>query len=258
MSDPWNFTGKVALPGQSGDTTTLVEESTFAISSRGGDLTAPGPQGLFVRDTRILSRFELLVNGERPEPLAAAGEEPFSAVFVTRLQPRPGRADSTLMVFRARYVGQGMREDLVIRNFADEATFCSVELFFDSDFADLFAVKEGRRAELEGDITREPGRDQVEVTYRRGTVHRGVVLRFSPAPTKLGADIATFEVIVPARGEWRACIEVHPVIEGKVIDPRYLCGQPVERGAPSERLAKWRRQVPQVDTDHEALGSVLA
>jgi glycogen debranching enzyme len=258
VSDPWNFTGKVAHTGQGGETTTLVEESTFAISSRAGDLSGPGPQGLFVRDTRILSRFELLVNGERPEPLAATGEEPFSAVFVTRLQPRPGRADSTLMVFRARYVGQGMREDLTIRNFADEATFCSVELFFDSDFADLFAVKEGRRAELEGDITRDLGRDQVELTYRRGTVHRGVVLRFSPAPTKLGADIATFEAIVPARGEWRACIEVHPVIEGKVIDPRYLCGQPIERGAPSERLAKWRRQVPQVDTDHEALGAVLA
>jgi glycogen debranching enzyme len=258
MSDPWSGAGRVAVLGDGGAAVTLVEESTFTISSRAGDVLSGTPQGLFVRDTRILSRFELLVNGQHPEPLAAVGEEPFSATFVTRTQPRPGRADSTLMVFRSRYVGQGMREDIVVRNFADEATFCQVEIFVDSDFADLFAVKEGRRAELEGDITREPRQDSLEFAYRRGTVSRGVVLRFSPTPAKVGEDVVGFEAIVPARGEWRACVEVHPVIEGRVIDPRYLCGQPVERAAPAERLAKWRRQVPQVETDHETLGAILA
>ncbi len=258
MSDPWTYTGQVPLTGQGGGVVTLVDESTFTISHGSGDVSGHGPQGLFVRDTRILSRFELLVNGEHPEPLQAVADEPFSAVFVTRLQPKPGRADSTLMVFRSRYVGQGMREDFKIRNFADEATFVSVELRVDSDFADLFAVKEGRVSQLEGEVAREMTRDQIELTYRRGNVNRGVQLRFSPTPTKMAEDIVTFEAIVPARGEWQACVEVHPVIEGKVIDPRYLCGQPVERGAPSERLAKWRRQVPQVETDHESLTGVLA
>ncbi|HAM01491.1 MAG TPA: amylo-alpha-1,6-glucosidase [Acidimicrobiaceae bacterium] len=258
MADPWTYSGKVTAIGQGGDAVTLVEESTFAISGRGGDISPGGSaQGLFVRDTRILSRLELLVNSEHPEPLAALGDEPFSATFVTRSNPRPGRADSTLMVVRSRYVGQGMREDVKIRNFGDEATFCSLEIFVDSDFADLFAVKEGRRSAVEGDISREPHRDRLEISYRRGTVSRGVELQFSPLPAKVGEDVVTFEAIVPARGEWQACIEVHPVIEGKVIDPRYLCGQPVERAAPAERLAKWRRQVPQVETDYEALGAVL-
>ncbi len=31
------------------------------------------------------------------------------------------------MVFRHRHVGQGMREELVLRNFGDEATACTVE-----------------------------------------------------------------------------------------------------------------------------------
>ena len=48
------------------------------------------------------------------------------------------------MVFRSRYVGQGMREDLTIRNFADEPALCAIEMFVGADFADLFAVKEGR------------------------------------------------------------------------------------------------------------------
>ncbi|HXW32170.1 MAG TPA: glycogen debranching N-terminal domain-containing protein [Acidimicrobiales bacterium] len=258
MSDPWNYAEAVAVLGDGGGAVTLVDESTFTISNRTGDIVSGTPQGLFVRDTRILSRFELLVNGQHAESLAAVADEPFSATFVARTEPRPGHADSTLMVFRSRYVGQGMREDIVVRNFADEATFCELEFFVDSDFADLFAVKERRPAELEGEITREPRKDSLELAYRRGTVSRGVALQFTPVPAKVGENIVVFEAIVPARGEWRACVEVHPVIEGKVIDPRYLCGQPVERAAPAERLAKWRRQVPQVESDYEDLGGVLA
>ena len=68
-----------------------------------------------MRDTRILSRLELRVNGARPEALAVISDDPFSATFVVAVpDPDPGVADSTLMVFRRRYVGQGMREDLVV------------------------------------------------------------------------------------------------------------------------------------------------
>jgi glycogen debranching enzyme len=257
MSDPWNPSGRVTLLDRSMAVVTLVDESTFAISGQVGDIVAGSAQGLFVRDTRILSRLELRVNEGRPEALAAVSEDPFSATFVSQVQPAPGRTDSTLMVFRSRYVGQGMREDLTIRNFANEPTYCSLELFIDSDFADLFAVKEGRPGDRDGEINRSAGVDYLELSYRRGGVSRGTVVQFSPDPTKVGEDLVSFDVIIPARGEWRGCVEVHPVIDGKAIDPRYRCGQPVERATPAERLAKWRRQVPQVQTDHEGLRAVL-
>ncbi len=258
MSEPWTTPGAFSVIDQPGGDVTLVDESTFAISSPVGDMVPSSAQGLFVRDTRILSRFELRVNAGRPETLTAVTGDPFSATFVSQVQPRPGRADATLMVFRSRYVGQGMREDIVIRNYGDEPTFCLVELFLDADFADLFAVKEGRARDPDGAISRAVHDESVELSYRRGTVNRGTVLRFSPAPSNLGEDLVSFDVIVPARGEWNACVEVHPVIEGRAIDPRYRCGQPVEHAAPAERLARWRSQVPQVETDHEGLRAALA
>jgi len=137
MSESWTYSGKVAALDSTSAVVTLVDESTFAISVLAGDMLSGTAQGLFVRDTRIVSRFELRVNGARPESLSAITEDPFSATFVSRCQPPPGRADSTLMVFRSRHVGQGMREDISVRNFGDEPTFCSVELFVDSDFADM-------------------------------------------------------------------------------------------------------------------------
>ena len=84
MSDPWNYSGQVAAIGEPGGSITLVDESTFAISGTSGDIVVGGSQGLFVRDTRVLSRLELRVNGARTEPLSAVANDPFSATFVSR------------------------------------------------------------------------------------------------------------------------------------------------------------------------------
>ncbi|MDQ3756693.1 MAG: amylo-alpha-1,6-glucosidase, partial [Actinomycetota bacterium] len=235
---------------------TLVEGSAFAISARSGDMVRGSPHGLFFRDTRFLSRFELRVNGAQPEPLAADTTDPFSAVFVARTRPRPGRADSTLMVFRYRYIGRGMREDLVIRNFGDEPAFCSLELDIEADFADLFEVKEGRPGPG-GAHTIEDADGEIVFGYRRGTIRRGARVAFSQ-PAQLAGELAVFEVIVPAHGQWETCVQLTPVIDGEAIEPRYQCGQPVERATPMERLAKWRRQMPLVDTDHDSLRLVVA
>ena len=102
-----------------------------------------------------------------------------------------------------RYVGQGMREDLVIRNFGDEPTFCSVELFVDADFADLFAVKEGRV----GDVRRrdhhgeQPATDQLDVLPTGGARSTAGWSSTSPRPPAVVADdLVSFEAIVPAHG----------------------------------------------------------
>jgi glycogen debranching enzyme len=278
VTTPWTFSGKAASIGGASGSVTLVDESTFAISDQAGDIVAGHTHGLFVRDTRILSRLELRIDGERLEALAAVSTDPFTSTFVSRCYPAPGRADSTLMVFRTRYVGQGMREDIELRNFAEEPTVCVVEGFIDADFANLFAVKEGRAGvDPDGEITRQVDGSSLSLSFRRGATSRGVLLRFHslghgstdpeheadvngvPGPVlTLSEDHVSAEVVVPARGSWQACVEVVPVIESMPIAPRYLCGQPVERAAPSERLAQWRQRMPQVTTDHEGLRSVVA
>ncbi len=267
MADPWNFAGPVPRLDSTAGVVTLVDESTFAISGGAGDIS-DGAQGLFFRDTRILSRFEVLVNGVRTEPLAAVTDNPFSSSFVSRCQPPPGMADSTLMVFRSRYVGRGMREDLSIRNFADEPASCTVDLLLGCDFADLFAVKEGRvdadaangavRTSLHrpagGGAPDEP--TTMTYSHARSGVNRGMEIRFHQ-PTRVADDVVTFVVEVPARGEWSTCIEFAPVIDDVPFDPRYRCNEPVDLAAPSERLAQWRRLVPQVETDHPGLKGVI-
>ena len=60
MTEPWS-SGDLP-PGQGAcSPVTLIEGSTFCISEPGGDIVPDRSQGLFVRDTRVLSRWELTV-----------------------------------------------------------------------------------------------------------------------------------------------------------------------------------------------------
>src|SRR3954453_5471297 len=96
-----------------GGAVTLVEGSSFCICTPGGDLNGAGPHGVFFRDTRILSRWDLRVDGETPEPLAAMTPEPYRGTFLGRLPRRTGQTDTNLLVQRDRRVtvhgtGQGV------------------------------------------------------------------------------------------------------------------------------------------------------
>jgi glycogen debranching enzyme len=256
MTDPWNFAGESTSLSQVGGTLTLVEGSSFCISGRSGDMVPGSPHGLFFQDTRFLSRLQVEVNDVSPEPLAAAIPEPFSAVVAARARPTPGKADSHLMVFRSRWIGRGMREDIEVRNFGDEPAYCSLVVKVDTDFANLFEVKEGR-ATAPGDRSVEANPRSITYRTQKGTVRRGVHLEFGEGAIIAGERV-TFEVIVPASGSWSTCIQVAPIIDEEPIEPRYKCGEPVDRSTPVQRLARWRQQIPILQTDHEDLREVVS
>jgi glycogen debranching enzyme len=254
MAQPWTMTASASLSGDRG-LVTLVEGPAFSISLPSGDMLPGFPHGVFYRDTRFLSELRLRVNDRWPETLAATTTDPFSATFVLQDQPRPGLADSHLMVFRNRYVGRGMREDITVRNYGLEPAFCGLELMVAADFADLFEVKEGR-VEKAGELSVRVENQGLLWTYERGQFRRGVRLDLSE-PATLSQTDATFEVIVPPGGEWSVCLQLTPIIDDEPVTPRYLCGRAVERSTPVARLAAWRRLLPAIETGDESFTALL-
>jgi len=243
VSQPWTTNASATLGGD-GAGVTLVEGTAFAISLASGDMVPGFPHGVFYRDTRFLSELRLRVNDQWPEPLRAAATDPFSAEFVLRDPPRAGLADSHLMVFRSRYVGRGMREDVVVRNYGVEPAYCSLEFMLGADFADLFQVKEGH-IETVGDLSAHVEERRVTWSYRRGRLSRGAHLDFSKPP-QLSPIHAVFEVIVPPDDEWDVCLQLTPIIEHEDVEPRYPCGAVVTRTVPAQRLEQWRRHMATV------------
>ncbi|MCU4184260.1 hypothetical protein K6U06_07795 [Acidiferrimicrobium sp. IK] len=255
MADPWS-SQESAPVGAATERVTLVEGSAFLICAQNGDLTPESPEGFFFRDSRFLSRWTLEVNGERPEALATDSPEPYAATFVARTRPRPGRADSNLMVVRHRYVGRGVREDLLVRNFSEEPAYCSVRIAYGADFADLFEVKEARVVAGAG----RPGaqEDQSLVfRHRHGSHTRSMRVSVS-RPAKFDGDELRWEVIIPSKADWTLCQQFVCAIDDEEVEPRWVCGQPIGRAKPAERMAQWRRSVPVVDTDNEGLRAVVA
>src|SRR6059058_3418100 len=105
-------------------TVTLVEGSSFCISAPNGDMHAELPHGVFVHDTRILSRWILAVNGQPLESLAAETREPYRALFVGRVPRSDGYADTPLIVQRLREVGAGIVEVITVRNYSSNPAEC--------------------------------------------------------------------------------------------------------------------------------------
>jgi glycogen debranching enzyme len=231
---------------------TLVEGSTFCISGRTGDVAADSPQGLFFRDTRILSQWRLRVNGEAPQVLAVVPDEPYRRTFVSRVASTGPTSD--LLLERVRFVGEGMREDIRLRNLSGAPVAATVFLEVGADFADLFAVKESRVVPR-GEVSTSCEEDTLSIGFRDGEQRRGV--RVHAEGAHAGRDRLEFAVGIPSRGEWRTSILVNPSIDGEEITPTFPVGLSLEEAPPARRLRAWREGSPYVETDNHQLRRTL-
>ena len=237
MSENWAFGGSPS-PLDQGGVTTILQGSSFSISEANGDLHPGAAEGLFVRDIRFLSRWELRVDGHPVEGLAVNRPQAFTATFVCRGTPPEGQADSALLVLRRRTVGDGLREVLELHNLGGETIARSVTLLVDADFADIFEVKENRVPHRSDETTTLPDGDGLRVHYRWMGRHLGVAVTADPRPSSSSGGVLTFDVVLPPRQVWQVRLEVHPLLDGDDgSNPPDL-----DDSAAVERLDRWRRQ----------------
>ncbi|MDA8371884.1 MAG: amylo-alpha-1,6-glucosidase [Nocardiopsaceae bacterium] len=250
----WNIDAESAGVGVGA--VTLVEGPSFAISATDGDMSAARPHGVFHNDTRIVSRWDLRVDDEPLEPLAAMmHEQPYRATFIARVKRRSGRTEGALLVERERRVGTGLREDITLRNLSGEPVGCTITLTVEADFADLFEVKEGRVRYRGEHSSRVEGTRLLMDRQWRGR-RRGVAVQADGA-TSVTRDLIVFRTVVPERGEWSTTILVHPIVDGEESQTRFPLDRPVEESEPARRFQAWRSSSPIATTDNEMLGSVL-
>src|SRR3954470_20088042 len=256
------WTPEVEPTSTGGGVVTLVEGSSFCTCTPGGDLNGAGPHGEFFRDTRMLSRWDLRVDGETPEPLAAMTPEPYRGTFLGRLPRRTGRTDTNLLVQRDRRVGNGLREDIVIRNSAAEPAACTVTVAVEADFADLFEVKEGR-VQARGERRVQGQGERLVFDQRWRDNHRGAVVLAPGGSLDAVSSVAhsagsiRYEVVVPARGQWTASMLVQPVVDGEDVEPSFPLDRPLRESEPARRLQQWQDTTPIATTGHEGLQRVL-
>jgi glycogen debranching enzyme len=248
----WSYAGEPAAVGSGA--ITLVEGSSFCICEQSGDIRGPA-HGVFFSDTRILSAWEITLDGDSVEPLAVITGEPWRATFVSRAPPRPGRSESTVLMRTERFVGRGMREDLVLQNLSNETAAVQVLIRMDSDFADLFEVKEGRVPERTRPMASVlDGALLLERSYAGGG-SRGV--HISGPDAAVSPSGLVYQSVVPPRGEWRTSLQVLPMVDGVVLPARYPTDRALEETTPARQERQWRESAPVVRTDDPGLAQTL-
>ena len=222
-------------------TVTLVEGSSFCISSANGDIHPEHPQGVFHEDTRILSRWNLTVNGQSIEPLASETKEPYRALFAGRVPRSDGYADSPLIVERLRELGAGILEEVTVRNYSAEAAECVVELTVGADFADLFEVKEAR-IQRRWEESRNPDGDTLTIRATWQDVRKAVVVTADGADIE--AEALTYQTVIPPHGEWNTWISVVPKVDGAGPAEPFAHTPAGEMSPRDQRRQAWVSKIP--------------
>jgi glycogen debranching enzyme len=254
VNELWAFEGESAQLGI-GTVTTLVEGTSFCLCGTSGDMGPGAPQGLFFRDTRILSTWQLRIDDDVIEPLTVIETTSYHATFLGRARARPGQAESTLLVERQRFIGGGMREDVVLSNLGSEPAACTVTVRAAADFADLFDVKAGR-VRPRGELEVEHGDGSLTLARRWRGRSRGVRIRADGGAVSSARQLV-FRVVVPARGSWRTTLQVTPEIDGVESPPAFPSELPLEKAGPFQRASKWLRSAPRLSTDNAELRATL-
>src|SRR6478672_4414632 len=120
---------------------TVLDGNSFLVADDHGDVGA-GSEGLYYNDTRYLSAWQLLLNGEPPQLLSSDTVDYYSAAVFLQNPTLPGMPAGAVSLIRNVFVGEGsLQNTLRVENHLIEPVELELRLEFDFDFLDLFEVK---------------------------------------------------------------------------------------------------------------------
>ncbi len=232
----------------------ILDGNTFVVSDARGDIEASltDPTGLFSFDTRFLSTWVLTLNGERLNALSVDDLQYFEARFF--LVPGTGTVyvDAKLSVIRQRAVGDGFHEELTILNHAEEPIELTVRVDADSDFADLFEVKDALKKK--GTYTNRIDKDGLHLVYERETFARVTSISAS-APAAIDEKGLTFVVTIEPHGSWTTDLDVVTAAGagGRLTRPKYRRGERRAQPNMGRSLEKWLEEAPRLESEDDRL-----
>jgi glycogen debranching enzyme len=187
---------------------TLKDGDAFALFDPYGDILSAkrNPGGIFYRDTRYLSHFELRLDGDRPLLLNSIVSDDNTALIADLTNPdmlREGRVvlcKDSLHIARTTFLWRGAcYERILFRSYADHPVALGASFLFAADFLDLFEVRGTKRARhgrhsaaVEGPAT------VVLASEGLDGVRRQTRLVFDRAPDRLEPHGAVFDLRLEA------------------------------------------------------------
>ena len=236
MPEPWTTSASASMAGADG-IVTLVEGSSFCISSRSGEIDPEHPQGLFFRDTRFLS--ELRLHAQRTRRPSRSPRR------------RPTRSARCSCCAGIRRVGAPTRTSSCSAAATSGAACAKTSRSRTS--ARRRRSARSRSCSTPTSPTCSRSRKAAS-TSRASSASQPTGTRASRSPTSAARSPARrtstsaasrasrgqhvhYEVIVPPRGRWSTCMQVTPVI-GEHGDHAAVPVRPAGRAVDAGRAAR--------------------
>ncbi|WP_293676908.1 amylo-alpha-1,6-glucosidase [uncultured Phenylobacterium sp.] len=183
----------------------LKDRDTFIVADSHGDVVGAA-DGLFHDDTRILSRWELLIGDRSPTLLSGAVSQDnvyFTSHGLIRAIPVPSGPmgpPGVVHLERKRFLwDERLYERIRVTSYNPEAIGLPLVFRFGADFRDMFEVRGAQRPARGRLHPPEPSERSVRFRYAGlDGLARQSVIAFSDEPLSLGADEAVFQISLDA------------------------------------------------------------
>jgi glycogen debranching enzyme len=221
----------------------LARGRTALITGLDGFFAPEASRGLFERQTRLLSRYRILINGKQPRLVSrsAVSRHSWVGYYLAPLGKRPeDETEQTTELRLWRFVGNGLHEEIDLRNYSKKCSRFLLQIEISADFVSLRETN-GKRVQF-GRTTERVRRDrnglEVRFDYHAehryhhqgdtgtATLNRGLIVRLEHASSgaSYSSRALSFPIDLSPGENWHACLEFQPLIEGKRRSPLYTCG----------------------------------
>ncbi|MDQ3870440.1 MAG: hypothetical protein M3301_02345 [Chloroflexota bacterium] len=217
-----------------------------------GCITGGGMQGFFVDNTRLLSRFEVSLDGERLKAFAASPVRGDGFLSYADVPRRADLPEHSVFLETSHFVGEGLRSELCVVSYAWQTGTINAELAVDlaADFADHEETRTGDRQQ-DGPIESDWDPDLGELTFRycHPRLERAVAIRVERAPSPVRLDDGRLVVRVELRPHVpvELVLSTEPILDGRRtrVEPRTFASVVTPLATVRRRL---RHEAPQLTT----------
>lgn len=229
------------------DRVVLAFGDTVLCSHLDGAIAPEEECGLFIHETRLLSRYRCRIGGHRLHPLTQSHIHQHQWLGYYLIVP-DGKslrdaAQNAIELRWTRAVGGGLHEDLDLANYSRRPVTLRLALDWEADFADLNETQTERRqcGETAYRTRRHAAGGRWRADYRmaRRWQHQGhggharieraieLDLRADSALRRLSRRGALFELSLAPGERWHACLDWRATIDGAPLPaPPCTCGRP--------------------------------
>jgi len=191
--------------------------STLVTDAR-GRIRGTGPQGFFVRNTRVLDRERVTVDGREPESFSTANVGAHAQLSYAELRYGETLPSQALYLTVERFLGTGLRTRLAVHSWAAQPTQVELTLAWSADFADSEEAERGVREQCAPvDERWDPATRELRLTYRHPDLDRAVAIRVDSAGvpvTYLAGELSLTLPVEPGRAA-SVDVLVEPVFDGQ-------------------------------------------